>query len=115
MYVFYQVSLWIPAVFVVVCAFLVVVPVYVAPFEVAMGLLITLIGIPFYQVGVVWKNKPKWVQHAIGVYTKIVLLLSLLALSLTLAIASNSALKALLTYLTYNFMSPHVNQYFSFI
>jgi len=57
-------------VFVVVCAFLVVVPVYVAPYEVAMGLLITLIGIPFYYIGVVWQNKPKWVQHAIGAYTK---------------------------------------------
>ncbi|XP_062125095.1 Y+L amino acid transporter 2 [Drosophila sulfurigaster albostrigata] len=64
-----KVSLWIPAVFVVVCAFLVVVPVYVAPFEVAMGLLITLIGIPFYYVGVVWQNKPKWVQHAIDSMT----------------------------------------------
>jgi len=35
-----------------------------------MGLLITLIGIPFYYLGVVWQNKPKWVQHAIGAYTK---------------------------------------------
>ncbi|XP_030370237.1 large neutral amino acids transporter small subunit 1 [Scaptodrosophila lebanonensis] len=60
-----KVSLWIPAVFVVVCAFLVVVPIYVAPYEVGMGVLITLIGIPFYYVGVVWQNKPKWVQHAI--------------------------------------------------
>lgn len=64
-----QVSLWIPALFVVVCAFLVVVPIYVAPYEVGMGVLITLIGIPFYYVGVVWQNKPKWVQQAIGGYS----------------------------------------------
>ncbi|KAH8383775.1 hypothetical protein KR009_010415 [Drosophila setifemur] len=61
-----KVSLWIPALFVVVCAFLVVVPIYVAPYEVGMGVLITLIGIPFYYVGVVWQNKPKWVQRMIG-------------------------------------------------
>ncbi|XP_017845698.1 Y+L amino acid transporter 2 [Drosophila busckii] len=61
-----KVSLWVPIVFVIVAAFLVVIPVYVAPFEVAMGLLITLIGIPFYYVGVVWQNKPKWVQQTIN-------------------------------------------------
>lgn len=58
--------MWIPALFVIVCAFLVVVPIYVAPYEVGMGVLITTIGIPFYYVGVVWKNKPKWVQSTIG-------------------------------------------------
>jgi len=52
-----------------VCAFLVVVPIYVAPYEVGMGVLITIIGIPFYYVGVVWKNKPKWVQRTIGEYS----------------------------------------------
>ncbi|XP_011188010.1 Y+L amino acid transporter 2 [Zeugodacus cucurbitae] len=64
-----KVSLWIPAVFVVICAFLVVVPVYVAPYEVGMGVLITVIGVPFYYVGVVWKNKPKLLQSAINHFT----------------------------------------------
>ncbi|KAH8306209.1 hypothetical protein KR018_004173 [Drosophila ironensis] len=64
-----KVALWIPALFVIVCAFLVVVPIYVAPYEVGMGVLITLIGIPFYYVGVVWQNKPKWVQHSIDSLT----------------------------------------------
>ncbi|XP_034660715.1 Y+L amino acid transporter 2 [Drosophila subobscura] len=64
-----KVSLWIPAVFVVVCAFLVVVPIYVAPDEVGMGVLITLIGIPFYYVGVVWQNKPKWLERTIDSLT----------------------------------------------
>lgn len=54
--------------FVVICAFLVVVPVYVAPYEVGMGVLITAIGVPFYYVGVVWKNKPKLLQSAISMY-----------------------------------------------
>lgn len=54
--------------FVVICAFLVVVPVYVAPYEVGMGVLITVIGVPFYYVGVVWKNKPNILQSAISMY-----------------------------------------------
>lgn len=53
-----KISLWIPIVFVVVCAFLVIVPCYERPFEVGMGLLITLTGIPAYLVGVCWKKKP---------------------------------------------------------
>lgn len=31
-----------------------------------MGILITLAGIPVYYFGVVWKDKPKFVQNAIG-------------------------------------------------
>ncbi|KAL9894007.1 solute carrier family 7 member genderblind isoform 1-T1 [Glossina fuscipes fuscipes] len=54
-----KVSLWIPIVFIIICAFLIIVPVYVAPYEVGMGILITLVGIPFYYVGVVWKKKPQ--------------------------------------------------------
>jgi len=51
--------LWVPIVFVIICAFLVIVPVYVAPYEVGIGVLITIVGIPFYYVGVVWRNKPE--------------------------------------------------------
>lgn len=43
-----------------------VVPCYVAPYEVGMGVLITCAGIPVYYAGVVWKDKPKWVQNTIG-------------------------------------------------
>ncbi|XP_013108616.1 Y+L amino acid transporter 2 [Stomoxys calcitrans] len=58
-----KVALWIPVVFVLICAFLVVVPIYVAPYEVGMGVLITVVGIPFYYVGVVWQSKPKWLLN----------------------------------------------------
>ncbi|XP_065364639.1 Y+L amino acid transporter 2 [Calliphora vicina] len=58
-----KVSMWIPIVFVIICAFLVVVPIYVAPYEVGMGVLITVIGIPFYYVGVVWQSKPQWLLN----------------------------------------------------
>lgn len=47
-----------------------VVPCYVAPKEVGMGILITVAGIPVYYFGVVWKNKPKFVQDAIGMTIK---------------------------------------------
>lgn len=58
--------MWIPIAFVIICAFLVVVPIYVAPYEVGMGVLITVIGIPFYYVGVVWKTKPLWLTNFIS-------------------------------------------------
>lgn len=60
-----KVPIVIPIVFVILCLFLVIVPCYVAPLEVGMGLLITLIGVPFYYVGVVWKNKPIWLNNLI--------------------------------------------------
>lgn len=56
----------IPVVFVAICAFLIIVPCYVAPLEVGMGLGITLLGVPVYYFGVEWKNKPKWMQNSIG-------------------------------------------------
>uniref|UniRef100_A0A6M2DWE8 Putative amino acid transporter n=1 Tax=Xenopsylla cheopis TaxID=163159 RepID=A0A6M2DWE8_XENCH len=54
-----KVSLWIPIVFVIICFLLVVVPCYVAPYEVGIGILITLTGIPAYYFGVVC-SKPNW-------------------------------------------------------
>lgn len=54
-----KVQLWIPVLFILICAFLIIVPCYVAPMEVGLGILITLTGIPFYYVGVAWKDKPK--------------------------------------------------------
>lgn len=54
-----KVQLWIPVVFVIICAFLIVVPCYVAPYEVGMGVLLTLAGIPVYWIGVAWKDKPE--------------------------------------------------------
>lgn len=61
-----RLPLIVPIVFCVICAFLIVVPCYVAPYEVGMGLLITLIGVPVYFVGVAWKSKPVWFQSSIG-------------------------------------------------
>ncbi|XP_025265107.1 large neutral amino acids transporter small subunit 1 isoform X1 [Camponotus floridanus] len=57
-----KVPLWIPIVFVIICIFLVIVPCYERPYELGMGILITITGIPAYFFGVAWKNKPMWFQ-----------------------------------------------------
>ncbi|XP_055641386.1 large neutral amino acids transporter small subunit 1 [Toxorhynchites rutilus septentrionalis] len=61
-----RVQLWVPTLFVLICAFLIIVPCYVAPYEVGMGVLLTVAGIPVYYIGVVWKNKPKWFESALA-------------------------------------------------
>lgn len=55
----------IPVFFVLVCAFLIVVPCFDAPWEVFYGVVLTIAGIPFYYLGVAWKNKPDWFQKKI--------------------------------------------------
>lgn len=55
----------IPVIFVIICAFLIVVPCFDAPMEVLMGVVFTLAGIPFYYLGVAWKDKPRWYQRKI--------------------------------------------------
>lgn len=62
-----QLPLIIPITFFVISAFLMVVPCYVAPYEVGMGILITAAGIPVYCFGCLWKDKPKFAQNAIGI------------------------------------------------
>lgn len=57
-----KVALWIPILFVMICAFLVFMPIYVRPYEVAAGLLITATGIPAYLIGIYWQNKPAWLK-----------------------------------------------------
>lgn len=61
-----QVSLWIPITYVVVSLFLVVLPCYVRPYEVSMGVGITLLGIPVYYLCVVWQTKPMWFQNLLS-------------------------------------------------
>jgi len=62
-----RVTIGIPIVFLAICTFLVVMPIYVEPVQVGMGILITAIGVPVYFVGVYWRNKPNWfnkIMHA---------------------------------------------------
>lgn len=64
-----KVNIAIPIIFVGICIFLIIVPVYQVPMEVFMGALITVSGIPFYLLCVAWKRKPKGFQNVIDVIT----------------------------------------------
>lgn len=64
-----RVPILVPVIFIIVCVFLLVVPCFDAPMEVFMGALFTAIGIPFYYLGVAWKDKPKWYQGRIEKFT----------------------------------------------
>lgn len=64
-----KVNILVPIVFVIICIFLILVPIYQVPYEAGMGCLITIMGIPFYIAGVAWKNKPKSFQDKIDTFT----------------------------------------------
>lgn len=64
-----KVNLIIPIFFVFICIFLIIVPTYQVPWEVGMGFLITLSGIPFYLICVSWKKKPVWFQEKVDRFT----------------------------------------------
>eukprot|EP00092_Neocalanus_flemingeri_P034195 GFUD01037191.1.p1 GENE.GFUD01037191.1~~GFUD01037191.1.p1 ORF type:complete len:475 (+),score=140.40 GFUD01037191.1:241-1665(+) len=64
-----KVSLAIPIIFLLICTFLVFLPLYVRPKEVGMGLLITACGVPVYLLCISWKDKPTWLVsslHSLG-------------------------------------------------
>lgn len=49
----------IPIIFLCCVTFLLIVPLYAAPYDTGMGLVIVLSGVPAYLLGVSWKKKPK--------------------------------------------------------
>ena len=53
-----QFNILIPITFMICVIFLLVVPLYAAPADTGMGLVIVCSGIPVYIVGVAWKRKP---------------------------------------------------------
>ncbi|XP_054257338.1 large neutral amino acids transporter small subunit 1-like [Macrosteles quadrilineatus] len=59
-----KVSVWIPIFFIIICLFLVFLPIYYKPLEVAVAVAITLTGVPAYFIGVRWTNKPQWFHQA---------------------------------------------------
>ncbi|XP_033333570.1 L-type amino acid transporter minidiscs [Megalopta genalis] len=59
-----KVSIVLPIIFFVICAFLVTVPCYVSPWEVGVGVIIILSGIPVYWIFIHWKKKPKWIVRS---------------------------------------------------
>lgn len=63
-----RVHIGVPIVFVLICIFLLILPVIESPLIVLGGLLITLSGIPVYYFGVYWQDKPKPFLHFMGKY-----------------------------------------------
>ncbi|KAL0101805.1 hypothetical protein PUN28_019148 [Cardiocondyla obscurior] len=57
------VSIILPIIFFVICAFLVTFPCYVSPWEVGVGIIIILSGIPVYCIFIDWKSKPAWLVN----------------------------------------------------
>lgn len=51
-------NLAIPIIFIILCVVLVMLPSLEAPMNLVYGILITLTGVPFYYLGIKWKNKP---------------------------------------------------------
>ncbi|MCL4126573.1 UNVERIFIED_CONTAM: hypothetical protein GTU68_066987 [Idotea baltica] len=67
-----KVNIIVPIVFLMICGFLVFLPIYVRPFEVGMGLAITATGIPAYYLFIFWKKKPQVVLNMLESITKFV-------------------------------------------
>lgn len=59
-----KVNIVLPIVFFIICAFLVTFPCYVSPWEVGVGLVFIISGIPVYMLLIAWEHKPKWIIHA---------------------------------------------------
>lgn len=57
-----KISLVLPTIFLIICAFLVTFPCYVSPMEVGIGLAFIICGIPVYFVTIGWKTKPDWLK-----------------------------------------------------
>lgn len=58
-----KVNILLPIIFFIICAFLVILPCYVKPWEVGVGLVIIISGIPVYFLFIYWKNKPPWLRR----------------------------------------------------
>ncbi|XP_014246044.1 Y+L amino acid transporter 2 [Cimex lectularius] len=67
-----KVNIIVPIIFVLVCVFLVILPIYEKPLEVGIGVAITLTGLPAYYFGVVWQNKPKAFTNVFNKLTYVV-------------------------------------------
>lgn len=59
-----KVNLAIPIIFCVLCVVLVMLPSIKKPMNLVYGILMTLTGVPFYYLGIKWKNKPTCLGNA---------------------------------------------------
>jgi len=61
-----QVHIIFPIIFFIICLFLVTLPFYVSSWEVGIGLVLIVSGIPVYFIFIYWKNKPLWLIRTSG-------------------------------------------------
>ncbi|XP_011314128.1 large neutral amino acids transporter small subunit 1 [Fopius arisanus] len=54
----------LPIIFLIICVFLVTFPIYITPWEVGIGIIIILSGIPVYLVFIWMPTKPKWLVNS---------------------------------------------------
>lgn len=70
----FQFNIIVPVTFLIAVIFLLIVPLFAAPKDTGMGLLLVLTGLPVYVIGVRWKNKPKAFTDFVSKYWFIVVL-----------------------------------------
>ena len=61
----------LPIIFLLVCTFLVLLPIYEEPYNTGIGVAIMLAGIPVYMVTVMWKTKPNLYRKFISKFTSV--------------------------------------------
>ncbi|KAK7793231.1 hypothetical protein R5R35_005080 [Gryllus longicercus] len=59
-----KINIIFPIIFFIICLFLVTFPCYVSPWEVSVGLIMIVSGIPMYFIFIYWQNKPRWIEKA---------------------------------------------------
>lgn len=59
-----KVNIIFPIIFFIICLFLVTFPCYVSPWEVGVGVIFIVSGVPMYFIFIYWKNKPRWIVKA---------------------------------------------------
>ncbi|XP_064639929.1 Y+L amino acid transporter 2-like [Lineus longissimus] len=64
-----KINLTFPIIFMFICVFLVLFPLFGSPLECIIGMGIVASGIPVYLIGVRWRNKPKFIKKSIVNFT----------------------------------------------
>ncbi|UYV78093.1 SLC7A6 [Cordylochernes scorpioides] len=63
-----KVHIALPILFLIICLFLVILPIYGKPYQTCVALGLLLLGVPVYFLTIYWRNKPRWLYSTIGTY-----------------------------------------------